>query len=156
MFDVLTEFFYHDETVVQRAALEVYIRRSYVAYLLEKISFTKSSTSAASMIVFSFSLPRTSPDDQDSVDAQAARLTQGALGATKEKGLGPRKVHSIQDMQAYEQMAKDSTVEQTTAAPLGGSSVARMGVMAAFTSVAHLKSEFDTIAASFASHVQVW
>jgi len=142
VFDVLTEFFYHAEPVVQRAALEVYIRRAYVAYSLDKIDFSTSSNSS-SMIVFTFSLPTTSPDDQDSQNPsrQAARLT------TSVKGGLVRKVYSITDMQAFEQQA----IQDAAAAR---APVSRMGVMASFSSIDHLKAEFDSICSSFQEHVQ--
>jgi biotin carboxyl carrier protein len=45
VFDVLSEFFYHENPVVQQSALEVYVRRAYVAYEIRKITFIKVAKS---------------------------------------------------------------------------------------------------------------
>lgn len=65
MFDVLLEFFYHQNPTVVNAALEVYVRRAYISYELtglQHVLITPSSDKAISThaIFFKFLLPNAS------------------------------------------------------------------------------------------------
>eukprot|EP01128_Nolandella_sp_AFSM9_P005972 TRINITY_DN2995_c0_g1_i1.p1 TRINITY_DN2995_c0_g1~~TRINITY_DN2995_c0_g1_i1.p1 ORF type:complete len:2209 (+),score=622.06 TRINITY_DN2995_c0_g1_i1:78-6704(+) len=59
-FDTLTTFFYHRLAPIRVAALEIYIRRSYAAHVLERIRHHKALnlSSMASVVEFSFSSRR--------------------------------------------------------------------------------------------------
>ncbi|XP_055926217.1 acetyl-CoA carboxylase-like isoform X1 [Argiope bruennichi] len=61
IFDVLQDFFFHSNSVVQRAALEVYVRRAYISYELTCLKHVSlmSGTCAA---LFQFLLPSSHPN----------------------------------------------------------------------------------------------
>lgn len=56
VFDVLTHFFAHDDPWVSLASLEVYIRRAYRAYLLNKIEYHNDDTDSPHFISWDFQL----------------------------------------------------------------------------------------------------
>ncbi|KAK4123014.1 hypothetical protein N657DRAFT_574108 [Parathielavia appendiculata] len=58
VFDVLTLFFAHDDPWVSLAALEVYVRRAYRAYVLKKIEYHRDETGAPSFVSWDFALRR--------------------------------------------------------------------------------------------------
>jgi acetyl-CoA carboxylase/biotin carboxylase 1 len=62
MFDVLGDFFYHVNTKVRVAALEVYERRALISYDIEGLSHEQIGSISA--IMFSFRLPETHPNNQ--------------------------------------------------------------------------------------------
>ena len=163
VFDVLSEFFFYGKPAVQQAALEVYIRRAYVAYALETVTFS-TSPSGAAIIQFKFHLPDTAPDDQDGGAARlAARLTSTTTteaatvgGAPKAGGLkrmtkshgGPKSIVSMGDLQAFER-AHMNDAEPASHAAGHRVVVSRTGVITAFSSLAQLKDEFDPVSALF-------
>lgn len=57
VFDVLSEFFFHGSPLVERAALEVYVRRAYVAYVLSSIENLEIE-SGLPVLVFQYYTPR--------------------------------------------------------------------------------------------------
>lgn len=56
VFDVLTLFFAHEDPWVSLAALEVYVRRAYRAYVLKKIEYHTDDSDAPSFLSWDFSL----------------------------------------------------------------------------------------------------
>ncbi|KAK3331762.1 acetyl-CoA carboxylase [Cercophora scortea] len=56
VFDVLTLFFAHEDPWVSLAALEVYVRRAYRAYVLKKIEYQTDETDTPSFFTWDFSL----------------------------------------------------------------------------------------------------
>jgi len=61
VFDVLSEFFYHENAAVQQGALEVYVRRAYVAYEIRKINFATIAESKNSVILWQYVSSRPVP-----------------------------------------------------------------------------------------------
>lgn len=61
LFDILPSFFYHSNEAVRRAALEVYIRRSYQAYELTTLYHEKLDESVL-IVEFQFILPNAHPN----------------------------------------------------------------------------------------------
>ncbi|XP_067945833.1 acetyl-CoA carboxylase-like [Watersipora subatra] len=61
MFDVLPEFFYHHNEIVRMAALEVYIRRGYIAYDLNCLQHVQLPNNLC-LIEFQFLLPSSHPN----------------------------------------------------------------------------------------------
>uniref|UniRef100_A0A803TG53 acetyl-CoA carboxylase n=1 Tax=Anolis carolinensis TaxID=28377 RepID=A0A803TG53_ANOCA len=61
IFDVLPTFFYHDKPVVCMAALEVYVRRAYVAYELQGLQH-RPLTDGTCLLQFQFRLPSSHPN----------------------------------------------------------------------------------------------
>lgn len=60
IFDVLHSFFNHPNVQVRQAALEVYVRRSYIAYELNSIQHYALSTNVC-FVEFQLQLPSTHP-----------------------------------------------------------------------------------------------
>lgn len=56
VFDVLTLFFAHEDPWVSLAALEVYVRRAYRAYILKKIEYHTDETDTPSFLSWDFAL----------------------------------------------------------------------------------------------------
>ncbi|KAK5659645.1 hypothetical protein OQA88_853 [Cercophora sp. LCS_1] len=56
VFDVLTLFFAHEDPWVSTAALEVYVRRAYRAYVLKKIEYHTDEADTPSFVSWDFSL----------------------------------------------------------------------------------------------------
>ncbi|KAM7536286.1 hypothetical protein Aperf_G00000086942 [Anoplocephala perfoliata] len=77
VFDVLLEFFYHQNPTVVNAALEVYVRRAYISYELtglQHVLFTPSSDKAISAhaIFFKFLLPNASMQIKRALNTQSS------------------------------------------------------------------------------------
>jgi len=58
VFDVLPLFFAHEDPWVSLAALEVYVRRAYRAYILKKIEYHTDETDTPSFVSWDFALRR--------------------------------------------------------------------------------------------------
>uniref|UniRef100_A0A4W3JWV6 acetyl-CoA carboxylase n=1 Tax=Callorhinchus milii TaxID=7868 RepID=A0A4W3JWV6_CALMI len=61
IFDVLPNFFYHSNQVVQKAALEVYVRRAYIAYELNSVQHNQLRDGTC-VVEFKFTLPSSHPN----------------------------------------------------------------------------------------------
>ncbi|XP_066055535.1 acetyl-CoA carboxylase 2 isoform X2 [Chamaea fasciata] len=61
IFDVLPVFFYHTKKVVRMAALEVYVRRGYIAYELHSLQHQQLSDGTC-LVEFQFMLPSSHPN----------------------------------------------------------------------------------------------
>ncbi|KAM6297727.1 acetyl-CoA carboxylase 2 [Aegotheles albertisi] len=61
IFDVLPIFFYHTNQVVRMAALEVYVRRGYIAYELNSLQHQQLSDGTC-LVEFQFMLPSSHPN----------------------------------------------------------------------------------------------
>uniref|UniRef100_A0A8C4U806 acetyl-CoA carboxylase n=1 Tax=Falco tinnunculus TaxID=100819 RepID=A0A8C4U806_FALTI len=61
IFDVLPAFFYHSNQVVRMAALEVYVRRGYIAYELNSLQHRQLSDGTC-LVEFQFMLPSSHPN----------------------------------------------------------------------------------------------
>lgn len=61
MFDVLPEFFYHHNEIVRMAALEVYVRRGYIAYDLNCLQHVQLPDNLC-LVEFQFLLPSSHPN----------------------------------------------------------------------------------------------
>uniref|UniRef100_A0A663MA55 acetyl-CoA carboxylase n=1 Tax=Athene cunicularia TaxID=194338 RepID=A0A663MA55_ATHCN len=67
IFDVLPNFFYHSNQVVRMAALEVYVRRAYIAYELNSVQHRQLKDNTC-VVEFQFMLPTSHPNRSDHVD----------------------------------------------------------------------------------------
>ncbi|XP_072278492.1 acetyl-CoA carboxylase 1 isoform X1 [Pyxicephalus adspersus] len=61
IFDVLPNFFYHSNQVVRMAALEVYVRRAYIAYELNSVQHRQLKDNTC-VVEFQFMLPSSHPN----------------------------------------------------------------------------------------------
>uniref|UniRef100_A0A674KH72 acetyl-CoA carboxylase n=1 Tax=Terrapene triunguis TaxID=2587831 RepID=A0A674KH72_9SAUR len=66
IFDVLPNFFYHSNQVVRMAALEVYVRRAYIAYELNSVQHRQLKDNTC-VVEFQFMLPTSHPNRSASV-----------------------------------------------------------------------------------------
>uniref|UniRef100_A0A8C3N498 acetyl-CoA carboxylase n=1 Tax=Geospiza parvula TaxID=87175 RepID=A0A8C3N498_GEOPR len=66
IFDVLPNFFYHSNQVVRMAALEVYVRRAYIAYELNSVQHRQLKDNTC-VVEFQFMLPTSHPNRSDDV-----------------------------------------------------------------------------------------
>uniref|UniRef100_A0A665X8A4 acetyl-CoA carboxylase n=1 Tax=Echeneis naucrates TaxID=173247 RepID=A0A665X8A4_ECHNA len=66
IFDVLPNFFYHSNQVVRMAALEVYVRRAYIAYELNSVQHRQLKDNTC-IVEFQFMLPTSHPNRYPSV-----------------------------------------------------------------------------------------
>eukprot|EP00043_Microstomoeca_roanoka_P013840 m.136036 g.136036 ORF g.136036 m.136036 type:complete len:2298 (+) comp15862_c0_seq1:167-7060(+) len=72
VFDVLSGFFYHPSETIQQAALEVYVRRSYVAYTLTDITHRRSPSGSV-VIQFAFHIPTKNALDPEGLYREVQR-----------------------------------------------------------------------------------
>ncbi|XP_049512514.1 acetyl-CoA carboxylase-like isoform X3 [Dermacentor silvarum] len=124
IFDVLPDFFYHGNVVVQRAALEVYVRRAYVSYDLTCLQHLQlpSGICAAQ---FQFLLPSSHPNRQ----IQTPVVTDGDTAET------PSTPEDTVSAWEHEQPDLDSQ---------------RVGIMAAFNTFDQFANDFDNLIEFFA------
>uniref|UniRef100_A0A8C4QDJ8 Acetyl-CoA carboxylase central domain-containing protein n=1 Tax=Eptatretus burgeri TaxID=7764 RepID=A0A8C4QDJ8_EPTBU len=61
IFDVLPNFFYHSNQIVRMAALEVYVRRAYIAYELNSLQHQQLHDGTC-VVEFQFMLPSSHPN----------------------------------------------------------------------------------------------
>ncbi|XP_038054037.1 acetyl-CoA carboxylase-like isoform X2 [Patiria miniata] len=83
IFDVLPSFFFHSNPVVRRAALEVYVRRAYIAYELNCLHHSVLKNSLC-VLEFQFMLPSSHPNrilPDMSVQARSASFGEEQIGA---------------------------------------------------------------------------
>ncbi|MBE3047543.1 hypothetical protein IMZ48_34530, partial [Candidatus Bathyarchaeota archaeon] len=92
VFDVLPLFFGHDDPWVCMAALEVYVRRAYRAYVLKKISFHRDDSDSPMFVSWDFAL-RKIGQSEFGLPIQSAAPSSPATPSGEFK-----RIHSISDM----------------------------------------------------------
>lgn len=84
VFDVLSDFFYHSNPMVQQSAMEVYVRRAHVGYVLEEVQPTELGN-GRSMVSFTFHLPSgelITDEDAPTALSQSCVTNSGVLEST--------------------------------------------------------------------------
>ncbi|XP_062596285.1 acetyl-CoA carboxylase 1-like isoform X10 [Saccostrea cucullata] len=119
IYDILQEFFWHTNNLVRSAALEVYIRRAYIAYEVNCLQH-RELNGDMSMVEFRFLLPRSHPNRlmvmrYDSLD--------------KMSGLSDPEAH-------IDQLEEPPTCQ-------------RMGIMASFNSMTEFEIHFEQVLECF-------
>ncbi|XP_078337630.1 acetyl-CoA carboxylase-like isoform X9 [Crassostrea virginica] len=115
IYDILQEFFWHSNNLVRSAALEVYIRRAYIAYEVNCLQH-RELQGDMSMVEFKFLLPRSHPNRMmvmryDSLD----------------------KMSGVVDYEPHiDQLEEPPTCQ-------------RMGIMASFNSMEEFENNFEHI-----------
>ncbi|KEZ42713.1 Acetyl-CoA carboxylase [Scedosporium apiospermum] len=92
VFDVLTLFFAHDDPWVSLAALEVYVRRAYRAYILNQISYHHDDNGSPLFVSWDFAL-RKIGQSEFGLPLQSAAPSSPATPSGEFK-----RIHSISDM----------------------------------------------------------
>lgn len=95
VFDVLTLFFAHDDPWVSLASLEVYVRRAYRAYVLNKVSYHNDESDNPQFISWDFKL-RKLGEAEFGLPLQSA--VPSTPGTPSDLDLGAKRIHSISDM----------------------------------------------------------
>ncbi|XP_075727087.1 acetyl-CoA carboxylase isoform X4 [Rhipicephalus microplus] len=131
IFDVLPDFFYHGNVVVQRAALEVYVRRAYVSYDLTCLQHLQlpSGICAAQ---FQFLLPSSHPNRHF---ANQCRQNQAPAVVDGDSPETPGTPEDTVAAWEHEQPDLDSQ---------------RVGIMAAFNTFEQFANDFDNLIEFFA------
>uniref|UniRef100_A0A3Q2YRR4 acetyl-CoA carboxylase n=1 Tax=Hippocampus comes TaxID=109280 RepID=A0A3Q2YRR4_HIPCM len=127
IFDVLPNFFYHSNQVVCMAALEVYVRRAYIAYELNSIQHHQLRDGTCA-VDFQFMLPSSHPNRGSSPTLNRVPVPVNASGQLKMR-----------------RQSSDLFLEGALSPPCQ-----RMGAMVAFQCFDDFKRNFDEILCSFA------
>lgn len=131
MFDVLPCLFYHNNPFVKQASLEVYMRRSYIAYTIQTVSQLMLPDNTP-MVEWKFFLPQSHPN----------MLRRAASASSLKRNSTIPKIISIsEDLSNYSGSAENCQFE-------------RLGVMAAFTSFEHWEANFDNVMYRYAKYQQ--
>nr|XP_039264326.1 acetyl-CoA carboxylase-like isoform X1 [Styela clava] len=125
IFDVLPDFFYHNNPIVRMAALEVYVRRSYIAYELNSVQHHEIGDDRV-VCEFQFMLPSTHPNRMSQREYQIASTSSLPKVSSVGEGL-----HSI---------------DQTYLPPCQ-----RMGIIAAFKDFDEFKEYFVKVLRCFSN-----
>jgi len=124
IYDVLHDFFYHSNQLVRMAALEVYVRRAYIAYELSCLQHHELRDKLC-VVEFMFLLPSSHPNRM-----QQRRMSQSSM---------PR-VASLSD-----------DIGQSALEGMGAPQCQRMGIMAAFNTFDAFQNNFDQLMSRFSS-----
>lgn len=127
IFDVLPNFFYHSNQVVCMAALEVYVRRAYIAYELNSIQHHRLQDGTCA-VDFQFMLPSSHPNRGSNPTLNRVPISVGSLGQLK-----------------IRRQSSELFLEGTPSPPCQ-----RMGAMVALHCFDDFKRNFDEILSSFA------
>uniref|UniRef100_A0A665XCX2 acetyl-CoA carboxylase n=1 Tax=Echeneis naucrates TaxID=173247 RepID=A0A665XCX2_ECHNA len=127
IFDVLPNFFYHANQVVCMAALEVYVRRAYIAYELNSIQHHQLQDGTCA-VDFQFMLPSSHPNRGSSPTLNRLPLPMNGSGQFKMRRQG-----------------SELFLEGALSPPCQ-----RMGAMVAFQCFDDFRRNFDEVLCSFA------
>uniref|UniRef100_A0A673M3W8 acetyl-CoA carboxylase n=1 Tax=Sinocyclocheilus rhinocerous TaxID=307959 RepID=A0A673M3W8_9TELE len=126
IFDVLPSFFYHNNRVVCMAALEVYVRRGYIAYELNSLQHHQLQDGTCA-VDFQFMLPSSHPN----------RYSCNHILSVP--------VNDTGEFQTMRRQGSELFLEGALSPPCQ-----RMGAMVAFHSFEHFKRCFDEVICRFA------
>uniref|UniRef100_A0A8C1I3A1 acetyl-CoA carboxylase n=1 Tax=Cyprinus carpio carpio TaxID=630221 RepID=A0A8C1I3A1_CYPCA len=126
IFDVLPSFFYHNNRVVCMAALEVYVRRGYIAYELNSLQHHQLQDGTCA-VDFQFMLPSSHPNRYSSNHIMSVP------------------VNDTGEFQTMRRQGSELFLEGALSPPCQ-----RMGAMVAFHSFEHFKRCFDEVIGRFA------
>ncbi|TRY55633.1 hypothetical protein DNTS_008834, partial [Danionella cerebrum] len=133
IFDVLPSFFYHNNRVVCMAALEVYVRRAYIAYELNSLQHHQLQDGTCA-VDFQFMLPSSHPN----------REPYDTVNQTMPKPTLSVPVNDTGDFPAMRRQGSELFLEGALSPPCQ-----RMGAMVAFHSFDHFKRCFDEVICRF-------
>ncbi|EFY98949.1 acetyl-CoA carboxylase [Metarhizium robertsii ARSEF 23] len=95
VFDVLPLFFAHEDPWVGLAALEVYVRRAYRAYILKQIDYHNDETDSPQFVSWDFQLRKIGQSEFGLPLQSAAPSTPGTPGVPD---MNVKRIYSISDM----------------------------------------------------------
>ncbi|RVE63621.1 hypothetical protein OJAV_G00138120 [Oryzias javanicus] len=109
IFDVLPNFFYHSNQVVRMAALEVYVRRAYIAYELNSVQHRQLKDNTC-VVEFQFMLPSSHPN-RGNIPTLNRKMSAPVPGRKKAKDSKLRKTKPL-DLIAQDNESKDDNAEK--------------------------------------------
>ncbi|KAK0737227.1 acetyl-CoA carboxylase [Apiosordaria backusii] len=112
VFDVLTLFFAHEDPWVSLAALEVYVRRAYRAYVLKKIEYHTDETETPSFVSWDFAL-RKIGQTEFGLPLQSAAPSSPATPVDNSF----KRIHSISDMSYLERKTQEEPTRKGVIVP---------------------------------------
>ncbi|XP_010868663.4 acetyl-CoA carboxylase 1 isoform X4 [Esox lucius] len=113
IFDVLPNFFYHSNQVVRMAALEVYVRRAYIAYELNSVQHRQLKDNTC-IVEFQFMLPTSHPN-RGNIPTLNRRLCTNPLPRVQMHPFKPASVDSkTQHTKAQDEKAKNAAKRENT------------------------------------------
>ncbi|XP_064837408.1 acetyl-CoA carboxylase isoform X3 [Oncorhynchus masou masou] len=125
IFDVLPNFFYHSNQVVRMAALEVYVRRAYIAYELNSVQHRQLKDNTC-IVEFQFMLPTSHPN-RGNIPTLNRRPSSQPLPCLRTRDIKPVSVDSNkQDPKAQDDKTKDDAKTEENKPPDTDDSVDRM------------------------------
>ncbi|XP_073808154.1 acetyl-CoA carboxylase 2 isoform X2 [Danio rerio] len=133
IFDVLPSFFYHNNRVVCMAALEVYVRRAYIAYELNSLQHHQLQDGTCA-VDFQFMLPSSHPN----------REPNATVSQHMPKSTLTLPVNDSGEFPAMRRQGSELFLEGALSPPCQ-----RMGAMVAFHSFDHFKRCFDEVICRF-------
>ncbi|XP_064627568.1 acetyl-CoA carboxylase-like isoform X4 [Lineus longissimus] len=160
IFDVLPGFFFHPNKLVSIAALEVYVRRAYIAYELTCLQHNEIGD--LYLVEFHFLLPTSHPNRFPQTPKEARRWSSTSTSSQDEDTfeyvsmtfarLMQRRVSTLNMMPRVASLSDDmndydsSTLQQQNLPPCQ-----RKGLIAAFNTFGDFESKFDQIMERFSS-----
>lgn len=114
VFDVLALFFAHDDPWVSLAALEVYIRRAYRAYILKQIEYHSDETEIPTFISWDFQL-RKIGQSEFGLPLQSAAPSSPATPISGDFGF--KRISSISDMSYLSRHTEEDPVRKGVIVP---------------------------------------
>ena len=132
IFDVLHQFFYHQNVVVQRAALEVYVRRAHISYEMVALQHLFIGLGAG--------------DNLDDVyhSRQENQKTHQGIPTAVFNFILPSSHPSIVSKPVVVQPGQP-VIEVNEESPILTQANYRVGLIAAFTSIEHAQEHFDEL-----------
>ncbi|KAM7212033.1 Acetyl-CoA carboxylase, central region domain containing protein [Rhypophila decipiens] len=112
VFDVLTLFFAHEDPWVSLAALEVYVRRAYRAYVLKKIEYHSDESDTPQFISWDFALRKIGHSEfglplQSAIASSPATPVENSF----------KRISSISDMSYLAQKTQDEPIRKGVIVP---------------------------------------
>ncbi|XP_051952491.1 acetyl-CoA carboxylase-like isoform X1 [Xyrauchen texanus] len=142
IFDVLPSFFYHNNHVVCMAALEVYVRRGYIAYELNSLQHHQLLDGTCA-VDFQFMLPSSHPNREAYVTVNHSMPKPTGSIPTLNRVSVP--MNGSREFESMGRHGSDHFLEGALSPPCQ-----RMGAMVAFHSFDHFKRCFDEVIFRFA------
>jgi acetyl-CoA carboxylase / biotin carboxylase 1 len=113
VFDVLPMFFAHDDPWVSLAALEVYVRRAYRAYILKQIEYHSDETDSPTFVSWDFAL-RKIGQSEFGLPLQSAAPSSPATPSE----FGFKRISSISDMSYLSHKMQDEPTRKGVIIPV--------------------------------------
>ncbi|XP_078787302.1 acetyl-CoA carboxylase 1 isoform X4 [Oryzias latipes] len=115
IFDVLPNFFYHSNQVVRMAALEVYVRRAYIAYELNSVQHRQLKDNTC-VVEFQFMLPTSHPN-RGNIPTLNRKMSAPVPGRKKAKDTRLPKTKPL-DLIAQDSESQDGNTEKNNTSDL--------------------------------------